>query len=292
MKSDQISQTAAFVAIKFYGLTRIKTFRSLFDQSVVDFYDRLVQALPAPLKYYHFWLRSGWVRKLYIWSEELLLPGDLLHVVARKWKIQHMTNQLVDKGYKQIIVLGAGFDHLAYYYSQKGLSCFEFDSPHMAALKHQFLNDHYPDRPHPEIIPSHLPENKIGTQLLEHPDINSEKKTIVIAEGFFDYLAPAIVGLTLRQIQSFFSNDITLVGTHFALGELSKFHRWVFKNSVRIVGEQLEFNTSAETFRQILKDKGFTTCQLFDSHQISDKISERIKTSLTLLKGFYLFKAT
>lgn len=84
MKANQLSKTAAFVAIKFYGLTRIEKFRSLFDDSVVNFYDRIVQTLPGPLSYYHSWLKYSGIRKLFIGAEELLLPGDLLHIIARK----------------------------------------------------------------------------------------------------------------------------------------------------------------------------------------------------------------
>jgi O-methyltransferase involved in polyketide biosynthesis len=292
MDNDQLSQTAAFVAIKFYGLTRSDLFQSLFDKSIINFYDRLVQSLPAPLCYYHYWLKFGWVRRLYIWSEELLLPGDLLHVVARKWYLKRLIDQLVDQGYKQMIVLGGGFDHTATVYTAQGLRCVELDTPYMTRLKKQFLTERYPNAPHPEFISSLLPGNRLDTQFSDHPAVDPDQKTVVVAEGFFDYLNPQTVSDSLRQIQAFFSHRPTLIGTHFALDELSGFHRWIFTNSVKMVGEQLEFNTSADTFEQMILDNNFRSCQLFGTHTINKKIRSQIETSLPLLQGFYMFRAT
>lgn len=291
MKADQLSQTAAFVAVKFYGMTRMKEFRSLFDDSITSFYDRLVQTLPAPIRYYHYWLKFRGVRKLYIWSEELMLPGDLLHVIARKWQIQQMVDDLVDSGYEQLIVLGAGFDHLGYYYSQKGLPCFEFDAPYMAKLKRSFLTEQYSGQTHPKIINLHLPGDQIGNLLATQQDIDPQKKTIVVAEGFFDYLDANTVSDSLQQLNAYFARTPALISTHFALEELSPFHRWVFKRSVQMVGESLQFNASMDEFSQLLESEGFRMHQLIDSQEIKGNLSPQIQTKLDILDGFYVLQA-
>lgn len=291
MKADQLSKTAAFVAIKFYGLTRDKQFRSLFDPSVVRFYDQLVQSLPAPLSYYHYWLRYSWVRKFYIRAEELLLPGDLLHIIARKWYIQQITQQLVDDGYEQIIVLGAGFDHTGYYFAQNGVSCFEIDAPQMVALKQQFLQEHYPAQSHPYIISHHFSIGRPIPKFSDHSNIDKHNKTIVIAEGFFDYLTTDIVNKSLECICNNFSHKIALVSTHFSLNELSPFHRKVFQSSVRAVGEQLRFHSSIDAFKRMLREEGYEVSQCYDTQSISENLCDEINTELPLLQGFYIFSA-
>lgn len=291
MKADQLSQTAAFVAIKFYGLSRIEQFRTLFDDSVVTFYEKLIRSLPAPLRYYHYWLDFDWVRRLYIWSEELLLPGDLLHIVARKWYIQRMTGRLIEEGYEQLIVLGAGFDHLAFHFAQKGLVCYEFDAPRMAALKRHFLTEYYPGQPHPSIIISHLPDDSIGADFQNHPHIDPSKKTIVVAEGFFDYLTPDTVEQCLREIRQYFRHNPALISTHFALNELPAFYRWVFKGSVNLVNERLQFDSSIEGYQQLLSESGFKIGQLHDTHEISTEIKKMTHTTLPVLDGFYVLTA-
>lgn len=291
MKPDQLSQTAAFVAIKFYGLSRIEAFHTLFDDSIVTFYDRLIQSLPAPLCYYHYWLKFGWVRKLYIWSEELLLPGDLLHIVARKWYIQRITQNLVDEGYEQIIVLGAGFDHLSFYFSHQGLPCFELDAPRMATLKQQFFNDFYPDKIHPQIVSSHLPDDDLKNNFEAHPEIDPDKKTIVVAEGFFDYLEAQTVTQSLQLINNYFMHKPALISTHFALDELSFFYRWVFKTSVNMVDEQLQLKSTIKDFKILLTKAEYHISQQYDAQEISAEIKKRTGTNLPVLDGFYVLLA-
>ncbi|HEX6981475.1 MAG TPA: class I SAM-dependent methyltransferase [Balneolaceae bacterium] len=291
MKANQLSKTAAFIAIKFYGLTQIESYRSLFDKSVITFYDKLVQFLPVPLCWYHKWLKLGWARKFYIASEELLLPGDLMHILARKWYIQKMADDLVSQGYEQLIVLGAGFDHLSHHYAQKGLECFEFDAPYMAHLKRNFLSEAYPHSHHPNIIDSHFPADSLGEILQRQPGLDPAKKTIIVAEGFFDYLPSHTVDSFFITIKEYFSHNSAIISTHFSLDELSKFHRWVFKTSVNLVDEKLQFNSSISEFEQLLEDRQFKILQLIDGQTISNEFLKRINSHLSILEGFYILMA-
>ncbi|WP_445666066.1 class I SAM-dependent methyltransferase [Fodinibius sp. AD559] len=288
MKPDQLSKTAAFIAIKFYGLTRLPTFRSLFNDPVINFYNRTVRSLPFPLNYYHYWLKFDWVRQLYIWSEELLLPGDLLHIIARKYYIRQLVNELIDDGYEQIVVLGAGFDDLAFAYSQKGLSCFELEVPHMAKYKKQFLNQYYPERSHPDIISTHLTDNKQKLPLNSRFNINSDLKTIIVAEGFFDYLQADLVENILTQIQDYFSGTPALICTHFALDELPTLQKLSFKTGVKTVGEELKLHHNIKEFRTLLTRNGFSINRHYDHTSMANELQKLTGTELSVLKGFYL----
>lgn len=288
MKPDQLSKTAAFVAIKFFGLTQIDSFRNLFEDNVITFYERLVKNLPAPLCYYHYWLQFGWVRSLYIRSEELFLPGDLLHIIARKWHIRKMATQLTKRGYEQIIVLGAGFDDLAFTLTQKGFLCFEFEAPFMAEQKRQFLNNCFPKKSHPAIIQSYQPHDHIGNQIKQHPEINPHKKTVIIAEGFFDYLKKDTVANILHRIGHYFEDNTCLITTHFALDELPLHHRWSFKSGVNAVGEKLKLNSSISEFENLLSQNNFSIKKEFSYNRMMTCLQNKTGTKLSVLKGFYL----
>lgn len=288
MKAEQLSKTASFIAIKFYGLTRIPSFQSLFDESVINYYDHVVQSLPPPLNYYHYWLKFNWVRQLYIWSEELFLPGDLLHIIARKFYIRQFVNELKDEGYEQLIVLGAGFDDLAFTFSQKGVSCFELEVPYMANLKQQFFNKYYPDHKHPNIISSHLTKDQQQLPFLVESKINKNKKTILIAEGFFDYLPINLVETILNKVRRFFQDSPTLISTHFALNELPTHHRWSFQTGVKAVGEQLKLHQDIKEFRKLLAKHEYIVKKQFNYESMTSKLQQKIDTDLPMLPGFYL----
>lgn len=292
MNPDQISKTAAFIAIKFNGLTQNPRFKSLFDDQVITFYDRIVQDLPAPLNYYHYWLKFDWVRQLYIWSEELLLPGDLLHVIARKLYVRQLVDQLIDDGYEQMLVLGAGFDDLAFIYQQKGMQCLELDVPLMAEFKQTFLNKWYPHQEQPAIVGSYISDEKPILKLSKHNSLYAQKKTIVIAEGFFDYLTTEAVNHILQELQNHFVSAPAVVTTHFALDELPKHQQWVFKTSVRTVGEQLQLHKTMDEFNELLMGSGFTIQKQFTHQSITKQLQKMTGTSLSVLKGFYLLLAT
>jgi O-methyltransferase involved in polyketide biosynthesis len=288
MKPDQLSKTAAFIAIKFYGLTRIPAFKTLFDDSVINFYDRVVRSLPSPLKYYHYWLSYNWVRRVYIWAEELLLPGDLLHIIARKYYIRQLVDELQHDGYEQIVVLGAGFDDLALTYSQKGFSCFELDVSHMAKHKQQFLNRYYPDSRHPDIISTHLTENQQQLPFGNDSAINRDKKSIIVAEGFFDYLQTDLVENILTRVQHYFSDSPALISTHFALNELPVHHRWSFKSGVKTVGEELNLHHDIRQFRKLLTRNNFPIATQFDQQAMASELHQKTGIELPMLQGFYL----
>lgn len=288
MKANQLSKTATFITIKFYGLTRIPEFQSLFDDSVITFYERVVQSLPFPLHYYHYWLKHNWVRRLYVWSEELLLPGDLLHIIARKYYIRQLVNELYEDGYEQIVLLGAGFDDLAFVYSQKGCSCFELEVPRMANHKQQFFNQYYPDSKHPNIISAHLTENKQKLPLASDSDIHRDKKTIIIAEGFFDYLQTDLVENILDQFRHYFSNRPAFISTHFALDELPPHHRWSFKTGVKTVGEELKLHLNIKEFRKLLTRNEFPIKKQLDHQTMARKLQQEAETELPMLQGFYI----
>lgn len=290
MQTTQLSQSASFIAIKFYGLTRIDNYSAPFSDEMVRYYQNIVQALPAPLCYYHYWLQQRWVRSLYIAAEELLLPGDLMHVLARKWYISRMVDDLLADGYEQVLVLGAGFDHLAFRYARQGLPALELDSPRMAELKTIFFEDYYPGATPPDIMPLHLPDETIDDLLQGPHPLSAEKKTVVIAEGFFDYLRPGTVNTVLAALRRHFT-DPALVSTHFALDELNIFHRLVFQSSLRLVNERLAFGASMQSFNQHLVQHGFSIQKKYDAREICSRFPPCSKSNLKILNGFYLFCA-
>lgn len=291
MLPDQLSQTAAFIAIKFYGLTRMERYRLLFDHDVIRFYEQLVQSLPAPLNRYHSLLQNSWLRRFFICSEELLLPGDLMHILSRKYHIHRQIDQLLSEGkYRQLLVLGAGFDHLATYYSGKGVPVFELDAPRMADLKQEFIQEYGYQNEYLAIEPVLLSHDSLLNAMRKNPRLNPSPDTIIIAEGFFDYLNTEEVSGIIEDISLYFNNGIKIISTIFALDELPAFRRWVFKTGVRMVGEKIRLGLSKAEIRMLFEKKGFSIESVSNSGDMLRQLPGRKEDKLSTLSGFYLLR--
>lgn len=288
MKPEQLSKTAAFIAIKFYGLTLSQPYRSMFDKETIRFYDRLVSELPSPLGSYHRMLQSSWLRKFFIFSEELLLPGDLMHILMRKWIIGKMVDQFLQKGYRQLLVLGAGFDHLAVKYSARGIQSVEIDTPEMIRFKEEFIKKNAYDNDHLHVCQSYI-SSKDGKSMPGNiPHLDPKKKTIVVAEGFFDYITPRESEYLLEGLNSHFRNSIALVSTVFSLDELPWLRAWIFKTGVWTVGEHLKLHLSLQEFSTLLEKHGFAIQDHITKSKMETELRKIEKTTLPILPGFHL----
>lgn len=288
MQPNQISQTAAFIAIKFYGLTRIEPYRSWFDEDIIQFYDKLVRFLPPPLNWYHRMLQKGWIRKFFIFSEELMLPGDLMHIIMRKYFIGQKVEQLLLGGYDQLLVLGAGFDHLAVLQAQNEIPSFEIDAPRMSSIKKAFIKQQELQHPDLHIVDYHFSAKSSGIDLQQIKNLDPGKDTVVVAEGFFDYLSQKQSKKILEDLVTFFKNKATLISTIFALDELSVVRRGVFKAGVSIVGEKIRLNASKTGFESLLTSANFNNIQMLDSDAMRENLLVPADIGLPVLDGFYL----
>ncbi len=291
MKANQLSQTAAFIAIKFYGLTRDEPYRSFFDEETICFYDRLVSELPKPLKNYHAILRKKWMRRLFSRSEELLLPGDLMHILMRKYYIEKMIRKLGDEGVEQLLVLGAGFDHLAALHSRSGFNCFELDMPRMACLKREFLDKYGYNNHFLKVIDAQFGKHKLSEIIGRTAGLDPDKETAVVAEGFFDYLDPGEIRQILQDIGNSFRRPPVCISTVFSLEELSAFRSLVFSAGVRMVGEKLKLHHNLDEFISLLENTGFVIEKTISGRQMKEEKLNPAGVSLPVLPGFYLLKA-
>lgn len=291
MKAEQLSQTAAFIALKFYGLTKDEPFRSFFDEETIRFYERLVSELPKPLKSYHLILKKKWMRKFFIRSEELLLPGDLMHILMRKYYIERMINELKGTGIEQLLVLGAGFDHLAALHSRNGFICFELDMPCMARLKREFLDKYGYSNNFLEVIEAQFGKQNLSQIIGRTAGIDPDRETAVVAEGFFDYLDPDESSQILEDIGSGFRHPPVCISTVFSLDELSSLRSLVFSAGVRMVGEKLKLHQNLAEFISLFEDTGFIIERTISGEQMKKEKLDPEGVSLPVLPGFYLVRA-
>lgn len=291
MKPNQRSNTAAFIAIKFYGLTRDLPFSFLFDRSVLSFYEKLVQSLPAPLHLYHTALKKRILRRFFTYWEERLLPGDLMHIILRKWFLTHRIETLRVRGYDQLLVLGGGYDHLAALYSNCGMNAIELDAPEMSRMKLHFIKNHGYQNRNLTLCEAFLTGDNLFEILKSEPALNPNASTVIVAEGFFDYFNQKECGFFLKDLRSFFKADCTLLSTIFALDELSGFRSAIYRNSIKLAGEELKLHLSQSAFINFLSAHGFKPEKCLGPEEMKRKVLLPHEINLPVLPGFHLVEA-
>lgn len=288
--SIRISHTAAYIAIKFYGLTKDPKLRGLFDEATIRFYEHMVSFLPRHLSWYQRSLDHTLMRSFFTMTEEALLPGDLMHIIARKYYIGQEVDRALEEGYRQVVILGSGFDHLGARLSAKGIPCFELDMPLMTDRKQAFMETFAYDQTHHHLLPVDVTNQRISRLLKAHPDFKAGRRTLFVAEGFFDYLSYAPSEKVLGDIRDLNRRN-KLITTFFSLDELNLFHRFVFTSGVSLVGESIRSKLTKEEFIEFLSELNFTMESETGYQTMRNELLRPVGIKLPVLKGFYVLVA-
>ncbi len=284
---NKLSHTAAYIAVKFYGLSMSPKLSGHFDPFILNFYERMVRFLPKHLSWYYKALKSPFWRQLFVASEELLLPGDLMHIVCRKYYITKMAQESFERGYNQLVVLGAGLDHLGAFAAANNISSFEIDTPFMAQQKRAFISENGYESDRLNILEIDVTKQNVAEVLYDHPLFDTRQKTIFIAEGFFDYLSLSDAKAVLDDLKRV-APEHRLISTLFSLDELNIFHRLSFTSGVAMVGEAIKLPLNRREFNSMLSEAGYTSEKELGYQEMEKDLIKPSGIDLPVMKGFYV----
>lgn len=280
-----ISKTASAVILKLRTLISEYNLSSLFDEATRNYYFLMYRYLNEGKDYSK--LDSS--RKFQIYSEELLLPGDYGHVLARKWKLNQILEKNIDTGFEQIIVLGSGLDHLSLYASHHGVKAFELDLEPINIFKNKFYDLLKLTNDNLFNIDIDFRKESIFEKLSSHPSFQADKKTLVFAEGLFDYLANEVNQRIVEDLKKFRPGS-KLVYTFFELTELNFFHRTLFKLGLWLVGEPIRNQHSILRFQEMVEANDFYSSKKNNSNDLELQLKENFQLDLPVLNGFYIIE--
>ncbi len=289
--THKLSLTASYIAIKFYGLTLNPRIAVFFDSFTASFYKDVVSYLPKKMSWNQKAFKSRLWRNFFVWWEELLLPGDLMHIISRKFYIEKAVQNAIDDGFEQLVVLGSGFDHNAVKCASKGLPSFEIDTHSMIDHKQRMLSQFGYPAINLNLCPVDPANQNIKEVLLKTGKFNPRKKTIFLAEGFFDYLSLESTRSILHNICSMHTN-VKLISTFFDLGELNFFNRFMFTSGVAMVGETLKLPLNKNEFVSLLNKFDLKIDTEISYSQIEQDLISGMEINLPVLKGFYILESS
>jgi O-methyltransferase involved in polyketide biosynthesis len=289
---EGLSLTATFIMIKLWGLLQYDTIREAFPEVLYRYTDRMVRDLPPPLHLFHELVRPPILRKVLARLNEFGLKGDLGHILARKKVVVTWLDDVIKKHQDrlQCVFLGSGLDFAPFYSASHNIQTFSLEMPSTIKVQEHFLKKQKYRSAYHHLISS-PPGAPLYEVLHEHPKFSKEKRTLLITEGFWDYLPPNRVHSLMGEIQALADGlpELELWSTLFVLDELPWYYQWSYRQSVRGVGEELTFSYTSASFQTLLKRYNATEKTLLNQQELEAWLAP-FAPAYPVLGGFYIGK--
>ncbi|SHE79653.1 methyltransferase, TIGR00027 family [Seinonella peptonophila] len=210
MKENEPSMTALSVIKHLLMLAEDKKWKDLVPKEAIDPMRWCLGSTPLGAKALQ-WMKSRWLRAYMRAAERVILPGTSLHLGLRKQWFERRTVEAIQNGMKRVVILGAGYDTLAYrmHTEHPDIEWIEIDHPATQQLKKEAFMKH-------GTIHSNLSFKSIDftkDRLLPFLKELEEKPTIFIAEGLLMYLSEEQINELLDQISKSSNQELILLGT-------------------------------------------------------------------------------
>jgi len=216
--------------------------------------------------------------------EWFLIPGITLHYVLRKRFIEEQTLKAIKNGFNQIIILGAGFDTLAWRFHKQypNTNFIEIDHPATSAEKAKALLQNEYKPLNFNVLPVDFKEQNLRDSLQSFVSFDPKKTTLFICEGVLMYLVQSEVKQLLADIKHLTGKGSSLVLTcvepmdspHNNTGKLLKIY-------LKLKGESLNWSIEHENLEAFLVDCGYkleelATSETFKSNYLAQNHKSRL----------------
>lgn len=206
--------------------------------------------------------------------ERTMLPGIITHYLARKRWLETVTTTALATGCTQVVVLGAGFDSLAWrlHRDRPGVRFFELDHPATQAAKRAALrvesNFTFLAADLAAVLPSQA--------LRACPAFSPAQRTLFLAEGLLMYFPEARVAALLRDLAGLTQPAATVLFSFMAAGpdgsisfqgEHAAVGWWLRRQS-----EPFQWGITRPALPSFLQDCGLRSRALADHEVLRDQI--------------------
>jgi methyltransferase (TIGR00027 family) len=196
MRPDQPSSTAVLIARSILLSGRDVMRRRLVAPGEAEAVGAILAGQPAT--WFDFASRHGWTRRLIFAAEQGLLVGASTHYLARKRWLEQQARSALDRGTTQVVVLGAGFDTLAWrlHRERPAVHFFELDHPATQAPKAATLAP----GANLTFLTADLAADSPADILRACPSFRADRPSLFIAEGLLMYFPATRVATLLHEL--------------------------------------------------------------------------------------------
>lgn len=266
------SDTAILVARSILLAAEDGTLRSLMAAGETEILERIPHVRHS--RWFDFAMNHAWARKMIFAGERRLLPGIIAHYLVRKRRIEMAVREALDSGVRQVVILGAGFDTLAWrLHGEFPATIFlELDHPATQDAKRSAL----PPAPNLFYGQVDLSSETLGNALNACPRFSPEQSSVFVAEGLTMYLSVSRVTALMREfsrlagpagrvIFTFMEEDAS--GSIGFRGESPWISRWLSWRS-----EPFLWGISRANLPAFLASNGLGSGVVIDDVQLSEQI--------------------
>lgn len=198
MRSDRPSSTARLIAQSVLLSAAHPTLHRLLSPGDADCVRAVLQAAGRN-RPFDIIARQPWGAR-WLWRmERAVLPGIVAHYLARKRWLDRVVTRQLRAGVQQVVVLGAGFDTLAWrrHRASPAVKFFELDHPATQTPKRHALVERQSNL---TFVATDLGRELPSAALQRTPQFDRLAPTLFLAEGLLMYFSGERVNTLLRDL--------------------------------------------------------------------------------------------
>lgn len=199
MRKNKPSRTAYKVAIGILTLSLKPGMEDVLPLNIAEATEKLLVASGAAPASMVRLAKSPKMLPIYQ-AFDWMMPGQFEALGYRKAFCERQVREAISAGAKQVLVLGAGYDTLAWRLASElpSVNFFEIDHPATARLKAKGI-EAMGRKNNLHLIAEDLGQYMLVDVLNSNPLWDPNEQTVIVAEGLVMYLPPAAVKELFRQ---------------------------------------------------------------------------------------------
>lgn len=254
MKQGRISQTALKVALGLITLSVKDDWSQRLPPDLVEITERLLLASGSP-GYGPGLMRMSkqrWMIRVYQFQDRMM-PGQWEGFGHRKVFMNQQVEAAIEQGVRQVLVLGAGFDTLCLRLAPKypEVRFVEIDHPSTSVAKARGIEK--VGQPENMIqIAADLGERSLPKVLSEEGHWDASQRSVIVAEGLFQYLTDEEVRGLLTDAAACTSPGSRIAFSHAIPGD-----RKLLSAVVRLISEPWKSEVRSEDLPSYVDGTGW-----------------------------------
>ena len=229
--------------------------------------------------------------------ERIILPGIAIHYLLRKNYIAGVAGEALARGVKQVAVIAAGFDALAYQLHRQfpEVLFVELDHPATQSVKRSALEARGDVGSNLRFLAADLSRMALAAAMQTEPRWDSSAPTLWIAEGLLMYLEESDIVSILKTMALPAEDASEFVFTFMGMrgGRVAFRHRsWLINRMLQRRGEPFRWGIAADALPAFTEACGLRTLEIVEPDELRRRyVSASLESRLPQADGDMLCRA-